>query len=164
MKITFMILLIPVIIAFISHGNNLTAISKKQFLAPIPTIIDNSIVGTWKLTMEAYDENFNKTLDDEERKMGMKNSTPQALHDYQMQFNANGTCKIERLYNGTYKLNEESDKKILTVNLEATEGANKKQLPASRHKYHIISMSSSELLLLAEVSGVTYTFWLFKKL
>jgi hypothetical protein len=113
--------------------------------------------------METYDDNNNSTLDDEERKSGMKNSTPQALHDYKMQFNANGTCKIEGRYNGTYKLTEEGGKKILFVDRELRQGTNGKQLPGSRSKYYIKSMTSSELLLLAEVSGVAVIFWLFKK-
>ncbi len=163
MKHACTIFLIPVMIAASNWENNLAIISEQQSLAAFSTTSDNSIVGTWKLTMEAYDDNNNKVLDDDERKMGIKNSTSQSLHNYQMQFNANGSCKIEGKYNGTYKISEEGDKIILTVQLEAHEGVNKRQIPASRHRYHIKSMNSSELLLLAEVSGVTYTFWLFKK-
>ena len=164
----------PALIFFLTYGDNLPAAHGEQLVNESPAPIarsaafarstsDDGIVGTWKLTMEAYDDNNNNKLDDEEQKMGMKNSSPQALRNYQMQFNANGTCKIERRYNGTYKLTKEGDKKLLTVQLEPHEGVNKKQIPASTHRYHIKSITSSELLLLAEVSGVTYTFWLFKR-
>jgi hypothetical protein len=61
------------------------------------------------------------------------------------------------------KRSEEGGKKILFVDLEARKSSNGKQLPASRNIYHIKSITSSELLLLAEVSGVTLIFWLFKK-
>jgi hypothetical protein len=174
MKEACMIFLIPGIFSFTNCGDNQAAINEKQLTgnvaesamgnpASTTNILDNGIVGTWKLTMEAYDDNNNSTLDDEERKSGIKNSTPQALHDYKMQFNANGTCKIEGRYNGTYKLTEEDGKKILFVDREPRQGLNGRQVPASRSKYYIKSMTSSELLLLAEVSRVTFTFWLFKK-
>lgn len=172
MKQTCMIFLIPVIFFFANCGDNQAATNEKRLdnvAAPTTgnpasgtTTSYDGIVGTWKLTMEAFDDNFNKKLDDEERKSGMKNSTPQALHDFKMQFNANGTCKKGR-DNGTYKLTEDGDKKILTISLEAFKGLNGQQIPASQHKYYIKSMTSTELLLLAEVSGVTVIFWLFKK-
>lgn len=129
----------------------------------IPPITANNIVGTWKLIMEAYDDNNNNKLDEEERKSGMQNSTPQALRNYKMQFNANGTCIVEGRYKGTYKLNDENGQQVLNVLLEASKGLNGQQIPASKSKYHIKSITSKELLLLAEVAGVTYTFWLFKK-
>jgi hypothetical protein len=143
---------------FFINGENQTITYGKQSINST-----ESIVGTWKLTMEGYDDNSNSKLDDEERKSGMKNSTPQALHDYKMQFNANGTCKIEGRYNGTYKVKEEGGEKILLVDLEPGKGLNGKQLPASHYKYYIKSMTSSELLLLAEVSGVAIIFRQFKK-
>jgi hypothetical protein len=173
MKQTCMTFLIAGIFFFANCGENQAATNEKQLAdnaepttenpASATPTSDDGIVGTWKLTMEAYDDNNNSTLDDEERKSGIKNSTPQALHDYKMQFNANGTCKIEGRYNGTYKLTEDGGKKILLVDTEARQGLNGRQVPASRSKYYIKSMTSSELLLLAEVSGVTFTFWLFKK-
>ena len=157
MKKTLITFFIPVIFLFI-NGTNQSNLYKKQSINPT-----DNIVGTWKLTMEAYDDNNNMKLDDDERKSGVKNSTPQALRDYKMQFNSNGTCKVEGRYNGTYKLTEEGDKKILTLQMDAYVGMGGKHIPATRHKYYIQSITSSELLLLAEVSGVTYTFWLFKK-
>ena len=174
MKQTWMTFFIPGMLFFTNCGDNNVADNEKQSadnpvkltrenLASARTSSDNGIVGTWKLIMVAYDENFNTKLDDEERKMGVKESTQQSLREYKMQFNANGSCKIEGRYNATYKLNEEGDKKILTIHLEAWEASNGNQVPASRSIYHIKSMTSSELLLLAEVSGVTYTFWLLKK-
>jgi hypothetical protein len=118
MKQACMIFLIPGIFFFANCRDNGAAANEKQLagttakqttedLASATTISDNGIVGTWKLTMEAYDDNNNDKLDDEERKSGMKNSTPQALHDYKIQFNSNGTSKIEGRYNSTYKLSEE---------------------------------------------------------
>jgi hypothetical protein len=122
----------------------------------------NGIVGTWKLIMETFDDNFNEKLDDEERKMGMKNST-EATRNYKMQFNANGTCKTEGKYNGIYNIKEEGGKKILFVQLDAAEGAEKDPRGDGSRKYYIKSMTGTELLLMPEVSGITAFFWLFKK-
>lgn len=174
MKQTFLIFSISALLFFANCGDNQADMNKNQLADNVTnsttenptsttTISNDGIVGTWKLIMEAYDDNYNTKLDDEERKSGMKISTSEALRNYQMQFNANGTCKIEGRYNGTYKLTEDGGKKILVVQLESTKGMDGKQLPSSSSKYYINSMTGSELLLLAEVSGVTYIFWLFKK-
>jgi hypothetical protein len=174
MKQACMIFLIPGIFFFANYGDNQAATNEKQLAnnsaksttenpASATSTSDNGIVGTWKLTMEAFDDNNNSKLDDEERKSGMKISTPQVLRDYKMQFNSNGTCTIEGRYNGTYKIKEEDGKKILLVELEPRTGLNGKQIPASHNKYYIKSITSSELLLLAEVSGVAIIFRLFKK-
>ena len=120
-----------------------------------PTTSADGIVGTWKLILDAFDDNFNTKLDDEERKKGV---TPQSLPDFQLRFNADGSCKMERNYPGSYKISEEGGSKILSVHLDATE-----RLPPGNRKYHIKSMTGTELLLLREVSGVTYNFWLLKK-
>lgn len=163
MKQTFMNLLFAGII-FINPSSDKQSVNNAfESITKHKHFYEDGIVGTWKLTIEAYDDNNNTKLDDDERKAGIQNSTPQALRDYKMQFNSNGTCKIEGRSNGTYKLSQESDQRILTVQLEPREGLNGKQLPASKSRYHIKSLTSNELLLLAEVSGVTYTFWLFKK-
>jgi hypothetical protein len=169
-----MIFLVPGIFFFTNCGDAQVVTNEKQLADNVTkqatensafatTSSIDGIVGAWKLTMETFDDNNNTKLDDEERKIGIKNSTPQALHDYKMQFNANGTCKIEGRYNGTYKLSEERGEKILLVDLEPGKGLNGKQLPPSHNKYYIKSMTSSELLLLAEVSGVAIIFRLFKK-
>jgi len=112
MKQTFITFLIPVIFLLISG---------KDHTIPSEKLIERAdgIVGTWKLTMETFDDNNNNKLDDDERKSGMKNSTPQALHDYKIPFNANGTCKVEGRYNGKFKQTEGGAKNILTLHIDA---------------------------------------------
>ncbi|HEX6846751.1 MAG TPA: lipocalin family protein, partial [Chitinophagaceae bacterium] len=124
MKLKLALLLIAFITLLVNCGDNKAAISEKQSAdnstepatknpAFAATGSANGIVGTWKLIMETFDVNFNEKLDDDERKSEMKNNTP----ENKMHFNANGTCKIQSRYNGTYNIKEDSGKKILFVQL-----------------------------------------------
>ena len=105
------------------------------------------IVGKWRLTWEAYDENGNKKLDEEERKKGFANK-------YFYQFNADGSCVIQNL-KGRYEIKEEGGKKKLST---YTDVDGSKDLIGN---YTILSVNKDELLLLD--AGADFTFWTFKR-
>ena len=113
----------------------------------------DDITGFWKLKLEAYDNNENKILDDDERKQGIKNN-------YSFSFNADGSCKIVEAYKGRYEVKTESNKKMLYVYRNKIEGQEKKDPPPDI--YHIISMNKNELVLLEDEGDLT--FWVFERL
>ena len=69
-----------------------------------PTKPGNEIIGTWKLSLDAFDRNENQLLEEEERKKRVPNH-------YILKFNAAGSCRIQNLFNGTYKIKDEGGKK-----------------------------------------------------
>ena len=105
------------------------------------------IVGKWRLTWQAFDENRNKKLDEEERKKAFPNF-------YFYQFNADGSCLVQNL-KGHYEIKEEGGKKKLSTyaDIEGT-----KELIGV---YTILSVNKDELLLLD--AAADYTFWPFKR-
>ncbi len=103
----------------------------------------DGIAGKWRLTWEAYDDNGNKKLDEEERKKGFANK-------YYYQFNADGSCQIQNL-KGNYEIREEAGKKKLYTYIE-------KELVGF---YTILSVNKDELLLLEALAD--HTFWTFKR-
>ena len=135
-----------------------TTASKSE---PQPEIASNAgtnqpsadgIVGFWKLTLEAYDNNGNKILDEEERKKGIKNQ-------YTYRFNSDGSCKIQEFYKGRYEEKTENGNKMLYVYRNKVEGQEKKDPPPD--VYRIISMSKNELVLLEDLGNLT--FWVFER-
>ncbi|HEX6846749.1 MAG TPA: lipocalin family protein [Chitinophagaceae bacterium] len=132
---------------------NSSVTSNRQQTAP-DAGQENGIQGTWKLNLEAYDDNGNKVLDDEERKKAIRNN-------YLLQFKANGTCRIQDFYNGTYRITDESGQKLLSVQRERIKGEETEDPPPDL--YYIKSLTKDELILLASVAGFTHTFWIFKK-
>jgi hypothetical protein len=149
--------------SFIACGNNKAAqettaaeTNKQQ-----PEIASNTatgqpsgddIVGNWKLMLEAYDDNENKTLDEAERKKGIKNN-------YAFRFNADGSCQIQQVFKGHYEVKTEGDKKILYVYRNRVVGEEEKDPPPD--VYRIISMSKNELVLLEQEGNLT--FWVFER-
>ena len=110
------------------------------------------IVGYWKLTLEAYDDNGNKTLDEEEKKKGIKNK-------YTYRFNADGSCKIQEFYKGRYEEKTENGNKILYVYRERiVQEEDKDPIP---DVYRIITMSKTQLVLLENENKLA--FWVFEK-
>ena len=108
---------------------------------------DNGIIGKWRLTWQAFDENGNKKLDEEERKKAFANN-------YFYQFNANGSCLVQSL-KGHYEIKEEGGKKKLFAYIDI-EGST--ELIGF---YTILSVNKDELLLLD--AAADYTFWPFKR-
>jgi hypothetical protein len=112
----------------------------------------DDIVGNWKLTLEAYDDNSNKVLDEAERKKGVRNN-------YSFRFNADGSCQIQQVFKGHYEVKTEGDKKVLYVYLNRVVGEEEKDPPPDI--YRIISMGKTELVLLEQEGNLT--FWVFEK-
>jgi hypothetical protein len=113
----------------------------------------DDIVGNWKLTLEAYDDNSNKILDEAERKKGIKNN-------YSFRFNADGSCQIQQIFKGRYEVKTEGDKKILYVYRNRVVGEEEKDPPPD--VYRIISMNKNELVLLEQEGNLT--FWVFERI
>ena len=128
---------------------------KSEERAPVSTASGNDIVGTWKLHLDAFDQNENQELEDEERKKGVSNNN-------MLQFNADGTCRIQNIFNGTYTIKEEGGKKILTVQRKKVEGEETEDPPPD--KYHIKSVTKDELILLVVDGAGANTFWIFKRI
>ena len=121
---------------------------------PGPDAPGNDIVGTWKMYLDAFDKNENQVLDPEERKNAIPNN-------YRLQLNADGTCKIQGVFNGTYKVKEERGKKILEVQRKRVVGEETEDpIP---DVYHIKSLTKEEMILLTTEAGFTVTFWIFKR-
>ena len=112
----------------------------------------DSITGYWKLYLEAYDDNGNRKLDDEERKKGIKNR-------YSFRFNADGSCEIMELFKGRYEIETENGKKLLHVYRNRVAGEEEKDPPPD--VYEITSMSKEELVLLEKLGE--HTFLVFRK-
>jgi hypothetical protein len=111
---------------------------------------DEGITGYWKLKLEAYDNNENKILDEDERKKGIKNR-------YSFRFNADGSCQIVESFKGRYEVKTEGGKKMLSVYRNRVEGEEKQDPPPD--VYRIISLSQNELVLLEDLGNLV--FWVF---
>ena len=112
----------------------------------------DDIVGNWKLKLEAYDNNENKVLDEDEKKKGIKNN-------YSFRFNADGSCQIQQMFKGRYEVKTESDKKMLYVYRNRVVGEEEKDPPPD--VYRIISMNKNEMVLLENEGNLT--FWIFER-
>jgi hypothetical protein len=112
----------------------------------------DGITGTWKLKLEAYDDNGNKTLDDTEQKKGIKNN-------YVYAFNTDGSCMIQQVFKGRYEVKTEADKKMLYVFRNRVVSEEEKDPVPD--VYRIISMTKNELVLLENEGNLT--FWIFER-
>jgi hypothetical protein len=112
----------------------------------------DDITGQWKLKLEAYDNNENKVLDEDEKKKGIKNN-------YSFRFNADGSCQVQQMFKGRYEVKTEGSKKMLYVYRKKVEGEEEKDPPPD--VYRIISMSKTELVLLENEGNLT--FWIFER-
>ena len=112
----------------------------------------DGIVGSWKLVLECYDDNGNKTPDEDEKKKGIKNR-------YLVRFNADGSCLIQEVYKGRYDVKNEGSKKMLYVYRNRVVGQEEKDPPPDI--YHIISQNKNELILLENEGNLV--FWVFER-
>ena len=112
----------------------------------------DGIVGYWKLTLEAYDDNGNKILDEDERKKGIKNR-------YTYRFNGDGSCQIQEIYKGRYEVKTENGNKMLYVYRNRIVGEEDKDPVPD--VYRIISISKNEIVLLEREGNLT--FWVFER-
>ena len=110
------------------------------------------ITGFWKLTLEAYDDNSNKVLDEAERKKGIKKN-------YTFRFNADGSCKIQESFGGRYEVKTEGGKKVLYVYRKRVVGEEDKDPVPD--VYLISSMNKNEMVLLEKIGDLT--FWVFQR-
>ena len=158
-------LILSVLFFLTSCGNNKASTTDAQLTGntsieksgPAPTeaaVSGDGIVGTWRMYLDAFDKNENQVLDAEERKAAIKNN-------YRLQLNADGTCKIQDFYKGTYKVKEEGGKRILEVQRKKVEGEETEDpIPDI---YHIKSLTKDEMILLTTEAGSTVSFWIFKR-
>ena len=110
------------------------------------------IPGFWKLTLEAYDDNGNKVLDEAERKKGIKNN-------YTFRFNTDGSCKIQESFGGRYEVKTEGGKQVLYVYRNRVVGEEDKDPVPD--VYLITSMNKNEMVLLERIGDLT--FWVFQR-
>ena len=137
-------------------AGKITIIQYDHIIAIQPKVQDD-LIGDWKLSLETYDDNHNKKLDDDERKKGFPNH-------YFYRFSADGSCIISPFANnqlksgfkGHYVVNEKNGKKIITTYWDEAE-----QKGQQESQYTIVSVNQTELVLL-ETTG-DHTFWIFKR-
>ena len=111
---------------------------------------EDGIVGEWKLSLETFDDNNNKSLDDEERKKGIATSKTS------YRFNADGSGIISNMkFKGEYEVRDEGARKLLTTYIFD----NGKRMQEG--KFYILSVNKDELVLL-HASG-EYAIWVFKR-
>jgi len=108
----------------------------------------DGIIGSWSLVMQAFDDNSNGKLDDNERKKGSG-----GRHFYQ--FNADGTCLIHTLkLKGSYELKKEAGRERLYTYIK--DGGTQTR----ENAWYVISVSKTELILLSQDK---YAFWIYKR-
>ena len=117
----------------------------------------DGLVGDWKLSLEAYDNNHNKVLDADERNKGISNH-------YFYRFSTDGSClispfadkQVQNAFKGHYILSEKKGKKIITTYWDEAEQKGQKEA-----QYSIISVNKDELVVLESTGD--HTFWIFKR-
>ena len=140
---------------FFQRGNSLiipnsgTLTTHKDATNYLKTSQDDNIIGSWNLVLQAFDDNSNVKLDEEERKKGNTGK-----HFYQ--FNADGTCLIHTLkLKGSYELKKENGRKRLYTYVY-DEGTKVRE-----NAWYLISVTKTELILLSQDK---YAFWIFKRI
>jgi len=114
----------------------------------------SNILGDWKLTLETYDNNHNRILDDEERKKAFSNH-------YFYRFNPDGSCLInyttsaKGAFKGHYTSSEKNGKKTIMIYMD--EGGKSE----SQGGYTVISINKDEMVLLESTGD--HTFWIFTR-
>lgn len=114
-----------------------------------------SLIGTWQLQLDAYDDNNNQQLDPEER----AKATPNKMS---YQFKPDGSCVIQGMFKGRYELKKMNGKDQLSVYRERIPQEEEKD-PDPDH-YRILSHSGTELVLLMVESHYDNTIWIFKRI
>src|SRR5688572_19267384 len=139
-----------------SSANN----SPKQNKSETPfsstsSITGDGIVGNWKLRLEVFDDNGNRIPDEAEMKKAYSNN-------YQLQLNADGTCRIQQMFTGRYEKKIENGRDMLYVYRKKIEGEEDKDpIPDI---YQITSLKKDELVLQIIDAGGPSSFWFFKRI
>lgn len=134
-------------------GNSST--EKKEEQNSIAAPAGEGIVGTWKLGLEVFDDNGNRVPDEEEMKKGYSNN-------YQLQLNADGTCRIQQVFTGRYEKKIVDGRDMLYVYRKKVEGEEDKDpIPDI---YQVTSLKKDELVLQIIDAGGPSSFWFFKRI
>lgn len=139
------------------NTNSTTAAADENADTGITTMTNGgsgNLIGTWKLQLDAYDENNNGLLDPEERDKATTNTTS-------YQFKPDGSCVIQGMFKGRYELKKEKGKDILIVSRDKVAGEEEDD-PKPEH-FRILSVSDGELVLLMQESYNENTIWIFKR-
>jgi hypothetical protein len=134
-----------------------TTIQNNQVITMIQATLVDDLIGDWKLSLETYDDNHNKKLDEDERKKGFSNH-------YFYRFSSDGSCIISPFasnqlksgFKGKYKIDEKNGKQVLTTFWDETDQKGQREA-----QYTVVSVNKDELVLL-ETTG-DHTFWIFKR-
>lgn len=167
MKTRSMIYLLVAMTLFTNCGDNKAATNEKQ-IANSPSTEkkdekDNGaanspgtgLTGTWKLQKEVFDDNGNRVPDEAELKKAYGNN-------YMLQLNADGTCRIQQMFNGRYEKKIEHGRDMLYVYRKKVEGEEDKDpIP---DVYQITSQKNDELVLQIIEAGEPSSFWFFKRI
>lgn len=141
----------------VSNGSTtaITAVEEKSTTGTMAASTGGTsdLIGTWKLQLDAYDNNNNGLLDPEERAKATSNNTS-------YQFNADGTCVIQGIFKGRYELKKENGKDHVIIYREKVAG--EEEDPESE-QFRILSVSEGELVLLMQESYNENTIWIFKR-
>jgi hypothetical protein len=115
-------------------------------------VLADSLIGYWKLRLEAYDSNDDQMLDEAERKKGAPNN-------YSFHFNADGSCKKQETIQGRYEVKFEEDKRMLYVYPEPLVDRDGRTYVTD--VYRITSMTVNEIVLLETIGNLN--FWVFQR-
>lgn len=135
-------------------GTPIEKVKTRTTVHPAESNTGGNILGDWKLTLETYDNNHNKVLDDDERKKAFSSH-------YFYRFNPDGSCLInfttsaKGAFKGHYISSEQNGKKKIMIYMD--EGG-KSEVQGG---YTVISANNNEMVLLESTGD--HTFWIFKK-
>ena len=135
----------------------IVTIQNNPGVSTIQATLADDLIGDWKLSLETYDNNHNKKLDEEERKKGFSNH-------YFYRFSSDGSCIISPFatnqlksgFKGHYVVSEKNGNKVLTTYFDEAEQKGQREA-----QYTVVSVNKDELVLL-ETTG-DHTFWIFKR-
>jgi hypothetical protein len=104
--------------------------------------------------LDAFDDNGNQQLEEAERKKAVPNR-------YALVLNADGTCRMQDIFTGTYTINTEKGNQVLQIQRKRIESEEDKDPPPD--VYHIKSVTKNEMILLVFDGVGPTSFWIFKK-
>ncbi len=136
----------------VNSSNSKTTVASKS--TTLATGSADPIVGKWMMHLDAFDDNGNQQLEEAERKKAVPNR-------YALVLNADGTCRMQDIFTGTYTINTEKGNQVLQIQRKRIESEEDKDPPPD--VYHIKSVTKNEMILLV-FDGVGPTrFSKFKK-
>ena len=134
---------------------NSSSTEKKEEPGNVAAPSGDVLVGTWKLQKEVFDDNSNRIPDQEELKKAYSNN-------YMLQFNADGSCRIQQMFTGRYEKKVEKGRDMLYVYRKKIEG--EEDTDPIPDVYQVTSMKKDELVLQIVDAGTPGSFWFFKRI